>query len=227
MEFNASITDHVIIFVNGIKAISSPEVEGNVFMQQLSAGAYRIDAMLGRYDELDGITSVLSNHVVEFFVDLQPPISRSISSTFTPYQPSVTSERGIQTDRDIIIFTYHCNRPNFVRMQANALRVFMQDRFAVVVINDAQAPDMRDAISDAARSVGAAVHETPDYLDHSDPGEVVGRVVTWSLQHVALRHYPGALLLLLEGDMFPVAPFSVARYMHGYALAGVQQGRRH
>jgi hypothetical protein len=77
-EFNESTTDHVIIFVNGIKAISSTtEVEGKVSLQQLSAGAYRIDAMLGRYDELDGIISVLSNHVVEFFVDLQPVIRPS------------------------------------------------------------------------------------------------------------------------------------------------------
>jgi hypothetical protein len=85
VEFNESITDHAIIFVNGIKAISSQEVVGKVFLQQLSAGAYRIDAMLGRYDELDGITSVLSNHVVEFFVDLQPPVSRTISR-FDPLQ---------------------------------------------------------------------------------------------------------------------------------------------
>ena len=83
-KFNESITDHAMIFVNGIKAISSPEVEGKVFLQQLSAGAYRIDAMLGRYDELDGVTSVLSNHVVEFFVDLQPPVSGPISRSIDP-----------------------------------------------------------------------------------------------------------------------------------------------
>ncbi len=78
-ELNESVTDHAIIFVNGVKAISSLEVEGKIFLQQLSAGAYRIDAMLGRYDEVDGITSVLSNHVVEFFVDLLQPVSRPIS----------------------------------------------------------------------------------------------------------------------------------------------------
>ncbi len=78
-DFNESSIDHAIIFVNGIKAVSSLDVEGTVFLQQLSAGAYRIDAILGRYDELDGITLVISTHVVEFFIDLQPPVSKPTS----------------------------------------------------------------------------------------------------------------------------------------------------
>jgi hypothetical protein len=62
-----------IIYVNGIKAHQSAELEGRVSFQDLSDGSYRVDAMLATYDEDDGLTSVLSAHTVEFFVgEFQP-----------------------------------------------------------------------------------------------------------------------------------------------------------
>jgi hypothetical protein len=60
--------DDVIIFVNGIKALSTQNYEGNVILQKLEAGAYRLEAMLATYDEIDGLVKVTSSYVVEFYV---------------------------------------------------------------------------------------------------------------------------------------------------------------
>ena len=112
-------------------------------------------------------------------------------------------------------------------LQAEALRTFILDQFTLLIINDAQSDEMCTAFSDASRSVGAESILTPSYLDHREPSKVVGRIVTWSMQEVALRRFNDSVVMLVEGDMFPVAPFSPLDFLSGYQIAGTQQGRRH
>lgn len=41
------------------------------------------------------------------------------------------------------------------------------------------------------------------------------------------QEYNSSVVFLLEGDMFPVAPFSPLSFLQGYGIAGTQQGFRH
>jgi hypothetical protein len=207
---------------------------GSIMLGALSDGPYRVHVFLGQYDDLAGIRNVQSSALVECRVDATGVLG-GVSPTnpevgmvpgFTAYVPATLT--GAQPGRGpVVVFTYHCNRPDFVKMQADALRHFMLDDFKLLVINDAQSDEMRTAISEASRSVGAESIITPDYLDHSDPSQVVGHIVTWSMQEVALQRFNDSVVMLLEGDMFPVAPFSPLDFLSGYHIAGTPQGRRH
>lgn len=112
-------------------------------------------------------------------------------------------------------------------LQAAAIRRFFLDEYILVVINDAQSEEMRSAIDGESQSIGAESIHTPDYLDHSDPSTVVGRIVTWSVQDIALKRFNDSVIMLLEGDIFPVAPFAPLDFLSGFSIAGTQQGRRH
>ena len=227
---------HVVLMVNGMVAqvASASDASGSLLLSALSDGPYRVHVFLGQYDEYEGLSNVQSSALVECWLDatgvlggVPPPNPQAgMVLGFTPYVPATRA--GAQPGRGpVVVFTYHCNRPDFVKMQADALRKFILDDFTLLVINDAQSDEMRTAISEASMSVGAESILTSDYLDHSDPSQVVGRIVTWSVQEVALRRFNDSVVMLLEGDMFPVAPFSPLDFLAGYQIAGTQQGRRH
>jgi hypothetical protein len=226
----------VVLMVNGLVAqVDDPRsAVGSLLLSALSDGQYRVHVFLGQYDEFEGLSNVQSSALVECWVDTSgvlggvAPLNPQAGMVpgFTAYVPATRT--GAQPGREpVVVFTYHCNRPDFVKMQADALRHFMLDDFTLIVINDAQSDEMRTAISEASRSVGAESIPTPDYLDHSDPSQVVGRIVTWSMQEVALRRFNNSVVMLLEGDIFPVAPFAPLDFLSGYQIAGTQQGRRH
>ena len=127
----------------------------------------------------------------------------------------------------LVVFSFHCNRADFVRLQGRALQKWMQDAYRWVVINDAQTPAVRAAIDEAAHSFGAESVHTPPGLSHGDASKVVGHIMTWAVQTVACQRFSDALLLLLEGDMFPVAAFSPHAFLEGHHIAGTLQSRLH
>jgi hypothetical protein len=76
--------------------------------------------------------------------------------------------------------------------------------------------------------VGAAsVLPSPDWIDYSQPSKAVGQIVTWAVKEIAVKQYPNSIVFLLEGDMFPVAPFSPSTFLKGYDIAGTPQQREH
>ena len=68
----AGRSEQPTIFLNGLKVHSSVDPDGSLVISSLSEGSYRMEAMLATYDEDDGLTSVLSNHVVEFHIGSRP-----------------------------------------------------------------------------------------------------------------------------------------------------------
>jgi hypothetical protein len=223
---------HVVLMVNGMVAQVAGASNGSLLLSALSDGMYRVQVFLGQY--IEHLTNVQSSALVECWVDtigvlggMPPPNPEAgMVQGFTPYVPATRA--GAQPGRaPVVVFAYHCNRPDFVRMQADALRTFILDQFTLLIINDAQSDEMRTAISEASRSVGAESILTPSYLDHREPSKVVGRIVTWSMQEVALPRFNDSVVMLVEGDMFPVAPFSPLDFLSGYQIAGTQQCRRH
>ena len=87
---------------------------------------------------------------------------------------------------------------------------------------------MQSEFRRVSAEVGAEyVVASPDWIDHSEPSKAVGKVVTWAVEEIAVKQYPNSIVFLLEGDMFPVAPFSPSTFLKGYDIAGTPQQRVH
>ena len=196
----------VVIMVNGLVVhVSRPE-DGRVSMQDVRAGIFlHVHAFLAKYEEEEGITNVSSSSSIECKIISKEAMERLSNeqahgqrgnegpSKYTPYIPA--NKSGEQPGREpVIIFTFHCNRPDLVLLQHKALSHFMLDEFKLIVINDAQAHDTRKEIERASLSVGADHFITPDYFDHSDPSYIVGKVVTWAVQEIALIKYNDSVM---------------------------------
>eukprot|EP00960_Hanusia_phi_P066868 766496-Hanusia_phi.AAC.2 len=217
-EENVDETQQVVIMVNGLVVHVSPAENGLVSMQEVRAGVYlHVHAFLARYEEEEGITNVASASSVECKIiskervkqDSQVQVEREPPYEYTPYVPANRS--GEQPGREpVIIFTFHCNRPDLVLLQHRALSNFILDKFKMIVINDAQSEDTRSSIANASIQVGADHFLTPDYFDHSDPSYVVGKVVTWAVQEIALARYNDSVMYdslfihLAQVDEWPV-----------------------
>ncbi|EKX44923.1 hypothetical protein GUITHDRAFT_163480 [Guillardia theta CCMP2712] len=204
----------VVIMVNGLVVhVSRPE-DGRVSMQDVRAGIFlHVHAFLAKYEEEEGITNVSSSSSIECKIVSKEAMERLSNaqahgqrgnvgpSMYTPYIPA--NKSGEQPGREpVIIFTFHCNRPDLVLLQHTALSHFMLDEFKLIVINDAQAHDTRKEIERASLSVGADHFITPDYFDHSDPSYIVGKVVTWAVQEIALIKYNDSVMYLWVGLLF-------------------------
>jgi hypothetical protein len=207
---------NVIVVVNGVTAKITDSAEGALQFGEMPSGFYRVQVFLGRHSEDDGISDVRASALVECAVrgegeldadwDQQRQLwdSGAGPEGFTPYVPAAV--KGDAARAPVVIMVFHCNRPDLLRLQVAALERFMLDPFELLVVDDAPTPELRAQFAAAARHAGAEHLPTPDYFDHSVPSDVVGKVVTWAVQDVALPRYKDRVLFLLEGDMLPVPP---------------------
>ena len=132
----------------------------------------------------------------------------------------------------VVILSFHSNRPDFLLLQARALRQFMLDDYLLVVIDDAKVPSVQNQFREAAANFGAEYRQTPDWgrvrgrISALSPSVIHGMTLTWAMQEIVLEEFQSSLVFFIEGDIFPVAPFSATSFMRGFDIAGPPQTRR-
>ena len=133
----------VVLMVNGliVQVTEAGSAENRMVLKELQDGPYRVHVFLSEYDEFEGLSNVQSSSLVECWVDQSgalggvPPANPQafMVKGFTPYKPA--RRPGAQEGRGpVIVFTYHCNRPDFVELQAAALKHFLLDDYKLIVI---------------------------------------------------------------------------------------------
>jgi len=168
----------------------------------------------------------------------QPPPARTLEQLLAAGPPN--------PDHVLIIMS-HFARPDFIRVQHHYFRTFLKENHTVVVVNDAiEEPsyrngfraDIRDAIRREAASLGLVHVAVPAALHEPDSGylgpatTVIGTLnaahrcaiaVQYAYTEI-VRKWPG-YVLLLDGDMWPVAPASVRELLGENHIAGSKQQR--
>lgn len=119
----------VVLMVNGLtaKVLAASSAEESMILDRLMDGPYRVHVFLGEYDEFEGLSNVRSSALVECWVDsagvlgARPPSNPQAGMVegFTAYAPA--TRPGAQRGRGpVVVFTYHCNRPDFVTLQVRS-----------------------------------------------------------------------------------------------------------
>lgn len=130
------------------------------------------------------------------------------------------------------VFTYNCNRPDFIEIQHETFSKFLKDDYEFIVFNDARDPRHFDQISITCERLGIKHIPIPQEI-HNRPGfdcsvtEFSKRncnVVRYSLETLGFDH--DDIVALIDGDLFLVKEFSIRDYLKGYDLAGhLREGR--
>lgn len=139
-----------------------------------------------------------------------------------------------QVAAHVLIFTYAYNRPELIEIQYKTFKKFLKDDYELIVINDANDPELAAKISDTCHTyhlrcikIPQEIHKRP-YLNRPDEVFFVSNqqspcvrncnVVQYSLDMLGLHH--DDIVALFDADLFLIKEFSISQYLKGYDVAG-------
>lgn len=120
----------------------------------------------------------------------------------------------------VLILTYHHNRPDLIELQYRMLKKFLVDDFELVAFNDASKPDLENEIRTSCYTLGVECVRIPQEIHvHSkqstakgDPASMRhGDCINYSLQKRGFSH--DDIVLILDGDMFLMREFCLRDFL--------------
>ncbi len=115
---------------------------------------------------------------------------------------------------EILILTYHHNRPDLIELQFNMLKKFLLDEFKMIVFNDAASVTMRRKIDTVCSQLKVESMQVPQELHtrkelptvYGGTGAIRhGNCINYSLRQRGFAH--DDIVLILDGDMFLIREF--------------------
>ncbi len=126
----------------------------------------------------------------------------------------------------VLIFTYSHSRPDFIELHHKTFQAFLQDKYELIVFNDAPNPNMQQQIEQTCRKLNIECIRVPQHLhkQRNDPGARHSHGIKYSLETRGFNH--DGIVLLIDADMFLVKPFSALELMKEYEVVGGFQQRK-
>ena len=149
--------------------------------------------------------------------------------------PSLYAHLPVSGQQRLHIITLHCNRPDFMLLQRKSFHHFLRD-FNVdwTIVFDNPDSSVENALRTQCESISFTFGHTTclqlpvDAKTGAAPGDASGthsQIFSWLWREVAMKRLRGQLIVIVDGDMFSIAPFSFREYMRGFSMAGPQQHR--
>lgn len=121
-----------------------------------------------------------------------------------------------------VIYSVHCNRPDFVNMQRDSFAHWMRSPYELVIVNNADDPGMRTAID--RQALGNRIFNTKSHRDI--PGFKHADSLNQTWQHIVKNHQDD-YVMIVDGDAFLCGDFHTENYLEGAAMAGCKQQREY
>lgn len=123
------------------------------------------------------------------------------------------------------VYTFSDFRADLIPYQYKALKAFLKEDFEFTVFNNTpdERREVRDEIERVCRSLGIR-HLFVEEQNQRTVNEAHAQAIHWGWQSVIRREKSG-FIILLDFDVFPLAPFSIETYMAGADIAGLPQSR--
>jgi len=154
---------------------------------------------------------------------------------------------------NIRILTFHYNKPDFLEIQIRAFKKFLLDKYEIIIFNDARDPQLEREIQEISEKNGIqCVRFLPEWHKNNslnnlimsyllDPNndfsniplindiEVIGdqpsirhsHVIQYALDNYGYNH--NDLVILLDGDAFPIRPISIRKLMEKNQIIGAKK----
>lgn len=152
----------------------------------------------------------------------------------------------------IRFLTFHYNQPELIILQNQAFRTFIQDDYEMIVFNDGTTDEMEQQIRLACEQAEVYCvryeqqwHETDplnaqvhSWLSNSSisfqrlpdiPNNLLANgsirhchIIQYALDHFGYQH--DDIVVILDGDLFPIRPISIRALLNNAAIAGSFRG---
>lgn len=128
----------------------------------------------------------------------------------------------------VLIISHSFNRPDFIELHAKTFKKFLQDDYEHVVFNDASNSSMKKEIKNTCKRLGIKCFRVPQELHavpgRNSPGHRHMDGIQYALNKIGYDF--NGIVALIDSDMFLLEPFSIEKYLDGYAVAGELQERK-
>lgn len=153
----------------------------------------------------------------------------------------------------IRIITFHCNKPEFLELQAKTFSKFMQNDYDFIVINDAKTEALEKDIRKICDAYGIQCVRYDPSLHETDPLNF--RILDWlhspdiyslhffeektikcisnqpSVRHSHLIQYAltmfgyghNDIVAIVDGDVFPIRPFNIRHLLENRDIVAVRK----
>lgn len=152
-----------------------------------------------------------------------------------PHLATFQSLCTVSGQQRLHIITLHCNRPDFMLLQRKSFHHFLRDlNVDWTIVFDNPDSSVENALRAHCESISFTFGHTTclqlpvDAKTGAAPGDASGthsQIFSWLWREVAMKRLRGQLIVIVDGDMFSIAPFSFREYMRGFSMAGPQQHR--
>lgn len=128
----------------------------------------------------------------------------------------------------VLIITHSFNRPDFIEIHHKTFKKFLQDDYEYIVFNDAyEHTAEKEQIVATCQKLGIQCIRIPPEL-HSLNGRFTAGDrhmdnIQYALDKIGYKH--DGIVMLIDSDMFLLAPLSVENLMKNCDIAGEIQGR--
>lgn len=129
----------------------------------------------------------------------------------------------------IRVYTFADKRPDFIRLQDVCITRFLPSKdIKFTVLDNGSSPELSQRIKRHCSETRLAQYlPLPDTAkDHSNPNVACAVPLNWAWKNVIVpAHKDGDITIVLDSDMFPVAPFDPEIYLDTNIIAGTFQRR--
>jgi hypothetical protein len=135
----------------------------------------------------------------------------------------------------VLVMTHSYNRPDFISLQQETLKAFLQDEYEYVVFNDGPTQKLAKQIEETCQGlqircirVPQEIHQQP-YLarqpweDWNSPSIRTANAIQYSFDTLGFEHE--GIVTVIDSDMFLIRSFSIEEYMKDWDIAAVAQWR--
>ncbi len=124
----------------------------------------------------------------------------------------------------ILIMTYVHSSPHFIELHDKTFKTFLKDEYEYVVFNDAPNLGMSRQMEETCKKLNVRCFRVPPHKPHrQSPGHRHMDGIQFSLEKIGYD-YDG-IVVMIDADLFPVKPFSIAEYLGANDLVGDIQFR--
>ena len=127
----------------------------------------------------------------------------------------------------IHIFTSVVNRPDFVILQENLFKKFLQNDYKFHVVDDSVDPKITEQFEIACSLNELEYYRKPPTTKPMNPAQACADTVQWTYDNIIKKNHAEDIVFFLDSDMFLIDEFDIEEYMSDAIIAGLPQVRGH
>ena len=123
------------------------------------------------------------------------------------------------------IFTSVVNRPDFVKIQDDLFKKFLNEDYQFNIIDDSIDESTSEQFYNICSENGFKYYKKSKRTTEMNPAQACADTVQWSYDNIIRKSHLSDIVFFCDSDMFLIDDFNIEEYMSNAIIAGLPQKR--